>query len=145
MICVPTQQLCFILHGLYPRDHLLVILLVHICSIDLHNSEDTDVILTTSSAVSSSWQVLNMSPVWKGNYDDKCKWQGPVSCVRGPMFLTISQDSTFHGNGVQMVRSWGPTSDRVTFSGFFGKQLGFKLKYLAPHQHNKGLKCLITS
>ena len=54
MICVPTQQLCLILHGLYPRDHLLVILLVHICSIDLHNSEDTDVILTTSSAVSSS-------------------------------------------------------------------------------------------
>ena len=54
MICVPTQQLCLILHGFYPRDHLLVILLVHIDSIDLHNSEDTDVILTTSDAVSPS-------------------------------------------------------------------------------------------
>ena len=61
------------------------------------------------------------------------------------MFLTISQDSTFHGNGQGPDgQSWGPTPDRVTFSGFFGKQLGFKLKYLAPHQHNKGLNCLIT-
>ena len=52
MICVPTQQLCLILHGLYPGDHLFVILLVHIGAINLHNPEDTDVILTTSDNVS---------------------------------------------------------------------------------------------
>ena len=65
--------------------------------------------------------------------------------VRGPMFLTISQDSTFHGNGVQMVGSGpGPTSEtdsvysyRVTFPGYFGKQLDNKLKYLAPHHTTK--------
>ena len=52
MISVPTQQLCLIFHGLYPGHHLLVILLVHIGSVDLHNPEDTDVILTTSDNVS---------------------------------------------------------------------------------------------
>ena len=45
MISIPTKQLCLIIHGLYPRDHLFVILLVHIGSVDLHNSERTDVIL----------------------------------------------------------------------------------------------------
>ena len=55
MIAAPTQQFCLILHGLYPRDHLLVILLVHIGSVDLHNSDETDVILITVNRI---WSVL---------------------------------------------------------------------------------------
>ena len=34
---IPTQQFCLVFNGLNPGDHLLVILMVHIGSIDLHN------------------------------------------------------------------------------------------------------------
>ena len=88
--------------------------------------------------------LLNMLQVWKGDYNDKCEWQrGLVSWVRDQCF-SDNNFSRLHfpwGNGVQMVR----THIGVTqFSGFFGKQLDNKVKYLAPHQRNKGLNCLIT-
>ena len=81
--------------------------------------------------------MLNMSQDWKGDYNDKCEWQrGLVSWVRDQCF-SDNNFSRLHfpwGNGVQMVR----THIGVTqISGFFGKQLDNKVKYLAPHHTTK--------